>query len=546
MKTPVVSSRRNQGLISLAAILLAASACGSGGTDESSASGSASSDGVPEQLIVALGGESEEGYDPVLGWGRYGSPLFQSTLLAYDPDLEIVNDLATGYEISEDGMTWTVDIRSDAVFTDGEAVTAEDVAYTFSTTATSGGVIDLTVLDEAVAIDDDTVEFRLTKPQSTFINRLVTLGIVPEHLHGDGYGRDPIGSGPFTMVRWDEGQQLIVERNPDYYGEQPAFEQIVFQFTEEDATLAAARAGQVDLAAVPQSLATGEIDGMNLLEVESVDNRGILFPFTPDEGLTDDDGNPIGNDVTSDLAIRQAVNVAIDRQALVDSILEGHGRPAAGPVDSLPWFEPASSITEVDLDQAKQLLEDAGWIDTNDDGVRERDGINAEFTLVYPSTDTVRQGLAVAVADMITEIGIDASVDGMSWDDIEAIMHSQPVLFGWGSHDPTEMYNIYHSSFGGVEFFNTGYYANPVIDDYMDLALAAPSQEEANVFWRAAQLDENGEGFTAPADAAWAWMVNLDHTYYVDECLDVGDPQIEPHGHGFPITAGVTGWKWTC
>src|SRR5690606_11371297 len=196
----------------------------------------------PDELRLAIGGESEEGYDPTLGWGRYGSPLFQSTLLTRDADLNVVPDLATNYSVSEDGLVWTVDIRTDARFTDGTPVTARDVAYTFSTAARSGGLTDVTALQEAVAVDDDTVELRLTAPQSTFVNRLVSLGIVPEHAHGPDYARNPIGSGPFRFVQWDPGQQLIVERNDDYYGQLPAFRRVVFLFTDEDATVAAATA----------------------------------------------------------------------------------------------------------------------------------------------------------------------------------------------------------------------------------------------------------------------------------------------------------------
>jgi len=107
--------------------------------------------------VLTIGGESEEGYDPTLGWGRYGSPLFQSTLLRRDEDLNIVNDLATDYTVSDDGLTWTVTIRDDAVFSDGEPLTAADVAYTFNKAAESGGLTDVTMLEEAVATDDTTV-----------------------------------------------------------------------------------------------------------------------------------------------------------------------------------------------------------------------------------------------------------------------------------------------------------------------------------------------------------------------------------------------------
>ncbi|MFC5996273.1 ABC transporter substrate-binding protein [Pseudonocardia hispaniensis] len=501
---------------------------------------------APAELRLAIGGESAEGYDPTLGWGRYGSPLFQSTLLARDADMNIVNDLATGYRVSPDGLVWTVDIRGDAKFGDGTPVTAQDVAYTFNTASRSGGLTDVTALKEAVAVDADTVELRLSAPQSTFVNRLVSLGIVPEHAHGPDYASKPIGSGPFTFVQWDRGQQLIVERNEDYYGTKPAFSRIVFQFTEEDATMAAAQAGQVDMAAVPSSLALAQVPGMRLVPVPSVDNRGIVFPYVPDTGTKTTDGLPIGNNVTSDRAIREAVNWAIDRQQLVDGVLEGFGSPATGPVDGLPWYEPRSAIAGNDPAKARQILDAAGWVDTNGDGIRERNGTPAAFTLIYPSSDSLRQGLALAVADQLKPVGIAVTAKGESWDVINTRLHADAILFGWGSHDPTEMYNLYSSKRAGTEYWNPGFYANPAVDAHLDAAMRATDPAVADQHWRAAQLDADGAGFGPSADAAWAWLVNLKHTYYVNSCLDIGRPQIEPHGHGWPITAGITGWRWSC
>ena len=501
---------------------------------------------APGELRLAIGGESEDGYDPTLGWGRYGSPLFQSTLLTRNADLDVVPDLATGWSVSEDGLTWTVDIRTDARFTDGEPVTADDVAYTFTTASSSGGLTDVTALREAVAVDEDTVELRLERPQSTFVNRLISLGIVPEHAHGPDYARNPVGSGPFELVQWDEGQQLIVARNDDYYGEQPDFERIVFQFTGEDASIAAASAGQVDMAAVPGELATRDIAGMELVSVESVDNRGLMFPYVPDTGATTEDGAPIGNDVTSDVAVRRAVNLAVDREALVEGVLEGHGSPATGPVDGLPWYEPASAIEDADPEGAEQLLEEAGWVDDDGDGVREKDGVRAAFTLLYPADDSLRQGLALSVADMVAPLGIEISAQGESWNVIDQRLHADAVLFGWGSLDPTEMYNLYSSTQAGVEYWNPGFYGNPEVDAHLEAAMTATDPDEADEQWRLAQYDGEGTGFGPSGDAAWAWLVNLDHTYYVDECLDLGVPLVEPHGHGWPITAGITGWRWSC
>jgi peptide/nickel transport system substrate-binding protein len=527
-------------------VLLAACADGapapSGDVDEEPSADAGST--TPDQLVLAIGGEPDDGFDPTLGWGRYGSPLFQSTLLRRDADLDVVGDLATDWSVSEDGLVWTLTIRADVRFSDGEPLTAADVAYTYETAASSGGLVDLADLADAVARDDTTVELTLTQPRSTFLAQLTTLGIVPAHAHGDGYGRDPIGSGPFVLERWAEGQELVVTRNEAYHGDRPAFERLVFLFTDEDGSLAAARSGDVQLAGLPQTLASDDVAGMELVAVPSVDNRGVAFPIPP-AGEQTEDGRPIGNDVTSDLAIRQAVNLAVDRATLVDGVLEGYGSPAYGPVDGLPWFEPATVLDDADLDAAAALLDAAGWAE-GEDGVRVRDGVEARFGLLYPASDSVRQALALSVRDMVAPLGIEVEVDGTSWDEIGERMHAEAVLFGWGSHDQTEMYNLHHSSRAGVEFFNTGYFVDEQVDTYLDLAMGATDPAEAEVWWRAAQLDEDGNGFAAQAQAAWAWLVNLDHTYLVDTCLDLGEVQVEPHGHGWPITAGITGWRWRC
>jgi peptide/nickel transport system substrate-binding protein len=124
-------------------------------------------------------------------------------------------------------------------------------------------------------------------------------------------------------------------------------------------------------------------------------------------------------------------------------------------------------------------------------------------------------------------------------------MHSDAVLFGWGAHDPSEIHALYHGSYAGVDWYNTGFYRNPAVDAHLDAAQAAESFEASLPHWQAAQWDGT-TGFGARGDAAWAWLVNIDHNYWVSECLDLGPIQIEPHGHGYPITQGLQTWKWTC
>ena len=529
--------------ISLLCITMLASSLLLGGCSSKQAENSQSEEKeAKKELVLALGSEPDGGFDPINGWGRYGSPLFQSTLLKRDQDMNIINDLATGYEVSEDGLTWTVNIREDAKFSDGQPLTSEDVVFTFEKLMESSSTVDLTFVDSVTSKSDYSLEFKLKSPRSTFISNLIATGIVPKKSYTSEYYQNPIGSGPLVLVQWDKGQQIIVKPNENYYGQKPNFDKITFLFLEEDAAFAAAKAGQLDMTAIPPSYASQKIEGMKLTEVSSVDNRGIMLP-TVKSGEADADSNPIGNDVTSYLAIRQAINVALDRQAIVDGVLEGYGTKAYSICDKMPWWNEETVTTDNDVDLAKKILTDGGWIDADGDGILEKDNIKAEFNLVYPSGDQLRQSLAMVVADMVKPIGINIVIEAKTWDEIEAVLHKDAILMGWGSQDPLEMYNVYSSKMKGVEWYNPGYYDNQKVDEYMEKALQARSEEEANEYWKKAQWD--GEtGLSGKGDVPWVWLVNRSHLYLVNDKLDIGKQQIQPHGHGWPLTSNIEQWKW--
>lgn len=251
-----------------------------------------------DEVIVTMPvtSEPEAGFDPAYGWGageHVHEPLIQSTLTVTNTDLSIGMDLATDYSVSEDGLTWTVKIRDDVKFTDGEPLTAKDVAFTYNNCRDNSSVNDFSMLEEAVATDDTTVEFHLNRAFSIWPYTMAVVGIVPEHAYDENYGQNPVGSGRYIMKQWDKGQQVIFEANPDYYGEAPRMKKVTVLFMEEDAAYAAALSGQVDLAYTSAAYSDQTMDGFSLFSCETVDNRGFNLPAVP-AGETDENGVPIG------------------------------------------------------------------------------------------------------------------------------------------------------------------------------------------------------------------------------------------------------------
>lgn len=540
-----------------AAVIAAAGLAGCGGTkapaevqtadvtegeNVTAGSSEATAEAAADSVIVTMPttSEPEAGFNPVYGWGageHVHEPLIQSTLTTTTADLKIGKDLATDYSVSEDGLTWTVSIRDDVKFTDGEPLTASDVAFTYNLCVENSSVNDFTMLKEAVAVDDTTVEFHMNTPFSIWPYTMAIVGIIPEHAYDENYGQNPIGSGRYIMKQWDKGQQVIFEANPDYYGDEVKMKKVTVLFMDEDAALAAAMAGQVDVAHTAASYADQVIDGYSLLQVASVDNRGINLPVGPVE---ERDGLTVGNEVTADIAVRRAINIGIDREEMITNVLGGYGTPAYSVCDKMPWYNSEAQVS-YDPDGAKQLLEDAGWV-PGADGIREKDGVRAAFTVMYNPGDSVRQALAEDLANQCAELGIEVTTEGAGWDVAYDKALSQPLVWGWGAHTPMELYNIYHTlpATGSAEYSP---YANSTVDAYMDEALKASELEDSYDLWQKAQWD-GSTGVTQEGDIPWVWLCNVDHLYYVRNGLQVAEQKIHPHGHGWSIVNNVDQWEW--
>ena len=506
--------------------------------------GETGNNGTRDDVVVVMGptSEPEAGFDPAYGWGageHVHEPLIQSTLTVTTADLKIGYDLATSMEVSQDGLTWTVNIRDDVNFTDGEKLTARDVAFTYNTLRDTSSVNDFTMLESAEALGDTTVVFHMKRPYSIWPYTMAIVGIVPEHAYGADYGSHPIGSGRYIMKQWDKGQQVIFEANPDYYGTEPKMKKVTILFMEEDAAYAAVMSGQADLAYTAASYSDQTLPGYELLSFETVDNRGFNLPAVK-SGTVTDGKTVVGNDFTSDVQVRRAVNIGIDRNERMDHVLNGYGSPAYSVCDKMPWYN-ESAKTEYDPEKAAELLEEAGW-KAGADGIREKDGVRAGFTLMYPASDSVRQALAADTANQLKEVGIEVKIEGVGWDDAYDRAQTEPLMWGWGAHTPMELYNIYHTmkDTGLAEYSP---YANDSVDRYMDEALASGNLEDSYELWKKAQWDGTA-GVTQDGDIPWIWLVNIDHLYWSRDGLKVAEQKIHPHGHGWSIVNNVDQWSW--
>ncbi|WP_405269058.1 ABC transporter substrate-binding protein [Methanobrevibacter sp.] len=497
-------------------------------------SGSGTPERADNELIVSAyywGGEPSSGFDPMYGWGSYGEPLIQSTLLKMNKNMTYENDLATSWEANDDFTEYTVKIRDDVKFTDNTTLDAEDVAFSFNQAKSTGSTADLSSMDNATAVDKNTIKFTLNRPDSTFSNKMLYVGIVPSDSYdNETYGSNPIGSGPYKFLQWDKGQQAILEKNPDYYGKQPEFDKLTILFKENEAAFASVKNHEVDMASVPISYANETVDGYHKFISDSYDVRGISLPVIPNTGETNEDGIPLGNNVTADKSIREALNYGINRTDIGKGALNGIGLPNYdGIAHTLPWYNKEAEIEDGDVDKAKQILKDGGWEDTDGDGIVEKDGLKASINLYYTANEHEREAIAVAVAEQAKELGIEVNVTGSNWDEMDNIKFSDPIVWGFGSSDPYTMYGEYYSDQAGIGYNNPALVNNSVVDSHMEKAMSEP-REASFADWSAVSWDGT-TGISPKGDAAWLWVGEIKCVYFIDDSLDISEDtfKIQPH-----------------
>jgi peptide/nickel transport system substrate-binding protein len=321
----------------------------------------------------------------------------------------------------------------------------------------------------------------------------------------------------------------------------PEVEKITILFAQNEAAFNLAKNGEADVVAVPLEYGKESVDGYTMYLMDTIDVRGISLPSVPDTGeVSEGDNYTIGNNVTSDIAVRKALNYGINRTALAEGALNGLGVPCYdGIAHQLPWANPEAAIEDGDVAYANKTLEEAGWVDSDGDGIREKNGTKASFEVYYSANAPERQALALGLAEQAKEFGIEVEPIGAEWDEIYPKEYSQGVLWGYGSTDPSDMYGEYYSS----SDFNPASVNNSAVDAHMDAAFAE-SREASYKDWSAVSWD-GSTGISPKGDANWLWLGEIKYGYFVNDRVDISNDTALLQPHGGDLFSNIYDWTMT-
>ncbi len=464
--------------------------------------------------LVQSFGNSIKTLTPLVSKDAYASNVQDyvlETLLTRDPDtLEYLGLLAERWQISEDGLVFTFQLRQDVKFSDGEPFTADDVVFSFDLVMNEA--IDAPQLrayynkiSSVVAIDRHTVVFTFSEPYFNSLNLAGSLSILPKHFY-QPYIENPetfnqskgllMGTGPYRLTdpeNWTPDQSGIeLERNPRYWGNvSPSFDRIIWKIIQNDsARLTTFRNGDIDIyGARPREY-------QDLLQDSELMARSRRFEYmSPVVGYSYIGWNQSRNDEPTrfaDKRVRQAMTYLTDREGLINEIMLGFAETAISP------FSPRSKQHDkglkprtFNLQKGKALLKQAGYEDRDGDGVMEdAQGKPFEFDLTFAQNSEDTKRMVLYMKDLYARAGIKLNPKPTEWpvmiDELKRRDYDA-ITLGWTSGIETDIYQMLHSdqrSDNGDNFIN---YSNPQLDQLIDSARAEVDEEKRMPLWQQAE-----------------------------------------------------------
>ncbi|MBW7884845.1 MAG: ABC transporter substrate-binding protein [Caldilineaceae bacterium] len=441
--------------------------------------------------------------------------LVYSTLYRLNLDGTYSLDLAERAEVSEDGKTWTFTLRAGATFHDGEPVTASDVAFSFNLYKNTAGFPFLPVytdyFESVEAVDERTVVIKLSEAIPNMESQLYTLFVLPEHVWGGLEGQaavefqnlEMIGSGPFKLVEYSQNQFVRLETNRDFYGTPAKIDGVVFQtFDNADALVQALRTGQVDMITEMPNTAVAALRNDPNVQLVAGPPLGpgvtdIILNVLDPEQCPPDDGECTGHPALLDLNVRLALAHATDKQQIIDVVLLGLGSPGLTLIpDGLGiWYNNKLEDYAFDIALANKILDDAGYADTDGDGVREMpDGSQSlVFRMNWPSDSNDAPRMAEILSSAWAQIGVKAELQALDPDALTAIccptFDFDVILWGWGSDpDPSFLLSVMTTDEIPTGTSETGY-SNPEYDAlYRQQGVTLDVEERKAIVWKMQEI----------------------------------------------------------
>lgn len=417
---------------------------------------------------------------------NYVTLLLYDPLLYYGKNLEYVPVLAESYKVSDDHMRITVRLRPNIFWHDGKPITADDVKFTMDkiqdpkvAALNKSGYF--SKLDRLEVVDDRTVVFHWKEPYAPSVYALTQLTPMPKHVYDvpdfdkNPANRKPVGSGPYKFEEWRMSQYISVVRNEDYYGKKPYLDRVIFRVIEDDAVAL-------------NALKAGELDEMRVSQIQwekqTVDDDftskfNKLHYYIPSYNYI---GWNCRTEWFKDRRVRLAMTKLFDRESVNAKIYSGYAKMISGPFYINSWaYDRSVKPHPFDPQDAKRLLREAGWVDSDGDGIRDKDGIKFEFEIVIHAGSITAKQFAELLQEELRKAGVSMKIrrlEGATFFEKVDEGRFDACMLAWQLDLDPDIFDTFHSSQVPPLGLNHVFYSNARVDSLLELGRVTFEQDE--------------------------------------------------------------------
>ncbi len=418
--------------------------------------------------------------------------LVYSGLLKYDKNLNLVGDLAESFEVSKDNLKIIFLLRKNVKWQDGYPFTADDVVFTYNLImdpkTPTAYRSDYEYVKSVKKIDNYTVEVIYKIPFAPALSSW-TVSILPKHLlEGKNIltsplRTHPIGTGPFKFKKWEVGQKIELTANDTYFDGRPYLDGYIYRVIPDSATMfLELKAGKVDL----MGLTPIQYSRQTNSQFFKKNYRKFCYPTFVYTYL----GFNLKNPLFKDKKVRQAIAYAINKDEIINVVLLGLGVKATGPYRPDMWYyNPNVKKYPYNPEKAKKLLEEAGWKDTDGDGILDKNGKKFEFTIMTNQGNLNRAKTAQILQKRLGEIGISVKIRIVEWasfiNEFIDKKRFEAVILGWSTGIDPDQYDIWHSSKTGPKELNFISFKNKEVDKLLEKGrLTFDKEKRKKIYWK--------------------------------------------------------------